>query len=418
MALNSDSISFHGKFFGVGFEKITSRVFRCLLFIIYTSTANLQVKSNLASLDVHTLRKYAISGSVFPLRSQDAFQATRSFGERMLFTLQFDMNHLAFLVTVSLSLFFVLAALATPLLAAVTESAYLLHRKSFYDKCALQITQAAFCMGIFIFVTLGGIGLLYSIFTVRQEMAELAAAVAMSGASAGLLAQLREYLGPTPLLFLLPIMGIFLLCLYWGTWSALKNYRALHHILGWAAALFMLGVLFFGLLLAANSPSPMLPAFFPGNALPALLADFFSSPPLPLFYLSLTCTGLAAGAGLSQLWLFMRRYNDDYGRDYYTFAMRYCARMALIFTLASVLIGGALALLLYYSIPPEFTQPPNIGLTLIAFGLPLSCCLLWSGIAKSENPLRHKPGAIFACVFLFIAICAQLLALTNSFPLY
>jgi len=285
---------------------------------------------------------------------------------------QFDIDPLFFFVllaTAGLTLFFALAALAAPLLGVVTESLYVFKHQSFYDKCALQITQAAFCMGLFIFFTLGA-GLIYYVYYV-------------------------DYIAIPPLIKAPPLTGLLLLGVYWITWSALKQRRALHLLLGWAAALSMLGALFVfcGLLIAVDWPAFM-----------------------ALIYVGLLCTGLAAGAGLSQLWLIMRRFKADYGRDYYAFAMRYCARVALSFTLAAALIVCALLLLLRHAIPADLVQPLDIGVIAIAFGLPLSCCLLWFGIAKSDSPLRHKPGAFFACVFLFIALGAQLLMLLSAFP--
>jgi hypothetical protein len=334
---------------------------------------------------------------------------------------QFDIdpaNFFLLLATAGLTLFFLLAALAAPLLGAVTESAYVLRHKSFYDKCALQITQTAFAIGMFTFLTLGAV-LTYSIIMLQPETAGAAPLVPAPGENAGLPIRLWARLGPM-LFFLPPLKGLILLFVYLVSWSFLKKHRTIHLLIGWSAALSTLGVLFCGLLLAVNIESPLLLMFLLNNPLPvlqALLTDFFSSPSMPLLYLGLVCAGLAAGAGLAQLWLIMRRFKADYGRDYYAFAMRYCARVALLCTLASTVIGGIVYFLLRRSIPPELTQPQDIGVTVIAAGLPLSCCLLWLSIAKSESPLRHKPGAFFACVFLFIALCAQFLMLANTFPM-
>jgi hypothetical protein len=49
--LNKDSKSLHNIFRGTGLEKTALWVFRCLLFISDTSTASLQVKSALVSLE-------------------------------------------------------------------------------------------------------------------------------------------------------------------------------------------------------------------------------------------------------------------------------------------------------------------------------------------------------------------------------
>lgn len=338
---------------------------------------------------------------------------------------QFDINpadYFLVLATAGLAFFFIMAALTTPLLAVSTESLYAARHKAFYDKCALQITQAAFGIGIFIFLVLCG-GAVYLTFLLHPGLADGAAAAQplspLQVEDAGLIGQVWASLGHM-FFFVPPLIAIILLFIYLVTWTPGKRHRAPHLILGWLSALYMLALLFCGPALAySTQPSLLLLALInkPMQAFSILLADFFSSPALPLMFVCLVCMGLAAGAGLSQLWLIMRRFKADYGRDYYVFAMCYCAKAALGFTLASLLIGCAAYLLLRRSIPSALTQPQDIGIAVIALGLPLSCCLLWLTIAKSETPLRHKPGAFFACLFLFIALCAQLLMLATTFPM-
>ena len=297
-------------------------------------------------------------------------------------------NFFLFLATAGLALFFLSAALAAPLLAVTTENIYVLRQKPFYDKCALQITQTALGVGLFIFLILGA-GLVYNV-GIRS---------------------------PEAMIFLLSsLKALVFLCAYLFTWSALKQRRLLHLVLGWSAALAAIGLLFVWLLLLITDTHPLFcmgcRIDFLQNPLPvllALLAEFFSSPIMPLIYLGLLSTGLAAAASFSQLWLIVRRSKADYGRDYYTFAMRYCARAALFATLFSLMIGVSFTFLVW----PLLTQPQDFGVAALAFVLPLACCLLWLGIAKSENPLRHKPGAFFACVLLFLALCIQLLMLLS-----
>lgn len=333
---------------------------------------------------------------------------------------QFDVDPADFFIilgSAGLALFFILAALATPVLGVLTESIYVARRKVFYDKCAMQITQASFCIGLFILLTLAGAAA-YLVFHLRPDLAGNAL-VPSTPENAGLLPQIWSMLGHMSF-FILPATGLFLQLLYLLSWGLLKKVRPAHLLLGWASALFMLALLFCALPLVANFQSPLLLVFLLNNPLPvfhSLLIDFFSSPLLPLMFGALLCTGLAAGTGFSQLWLIMRRFKADYGRDYYAFAMRYCARWALIFTLAATLLGCAAFQLLRTLTPVELTQPQDIGIAAIALGLPLCCCLLWLSISKSETPLRHKPGAFFACVFLFIALCAQLLILISTFPM-
>ena len=320
---------------------------------------------------------------------------------------QFDIEPADFLIvlaTVGLALFFILAALCAPLVGLATEGAYVAKGKAFYDKCALQITQAAFGVGMFIFLILAG-GAAFLVVQFQPEAPELP--------------ELIAFLGPM-IFFVPPLIGLVLLMFYLATWSLLKKHRVLHMFLGLLSVLVMTAVFFFGMLFLTNIQAPRLAYFLINAPLPVLrilLADFISTPTLPLIFGCLFCTGIAAASGLAQLWLIMRRFKADYGRDYYAFAMRYCARAALLFTLAGTITGAATYYVLRRSTPPELSQPQDIGIMLIAVGLPLSCCLLWLAIVKSETPLRHKPGAFFACVFLIIALCAQILMLVNTFPM-
>lgn len=317
---------------------------------------------------------------------------------------QFDINPTDFitvLATAALVLFFVLAALTLPLLGVVTELLHIAKGKAFYEKCAKQISQAAFGAGIFIFMVVG------------------------FNATVGLALYRPDMLVPPLLwrpvsLFVPPFAALCLLAVYLFTWQAMRRRRALHVVLGVFPAFMYLVVFFSGFLLLASLQQPMLPLVMwdkPGQAFAALAAEFFATPYQWLMLAFLFCTGMASGGGLVQLWLIVRRFKADYGRDYYVFAMHYCARVALAFTVASTLLGVWVFLRLKEGTPPEFVQSEDTGVLLVAFGLPVVCSLLWFIIQKSPRPLRHKAGAFFACFFLVLAICAQLLMMLNTFPL-
>jgi lipid-A-disaccharide synthase-like uncharacterized protein len=317
---------------------------------------------------------------------------------------QFDINLVDFLSIIAacgLVLFFILAALTAPALAFATESLYAAKRKAFYDKCAMQISQAGFWAGILIFMVVG--------FSV----------------AAGLAAYQPEMLDPPlvwqPLALFAPAFAaVSLMALYSVTWTALKNTRPAHLALGCVAALYGLALMLALFLLLSYAQQPMLPLLLwdaPLLAFDMLLDEFLGSTHQWLMFSFLLCAGTAAIASLSQLWFVIRRLKADYGRDYYAFAMRYAARAALAFTLAQAGLAGLIVYRLIKAVPREFRQPPDPGVGLVAFGLPLVCCLLWLLIAKSATPLRHKGGIFFSCLFLIISLCAQLLMIFNTFPM-
>lgn len=317
---------------------------------------------------------------------------------------QFDIQPADFfivLATFGLVLYIALAALCAPATAVVTEIGYSIRKKAFLDKCAMQISQSALVNAVFILFALAAGAYLI----ISQTQPEL----------------LQPPIPWQPVILFSPVFAaICLLLLYTATWQLLKKVRPLHIFLGLLAALLFLGVLFLGTLLAANIQQPMLFTLLYDDPAPVLLAlfnDFLITPPMWAMAGYLVCAGAAFGMSLAQVWLILRRGRADYGRDYYAFAMQYCARIALAFTVLATGLVGAVYWLLRQTTPPELSQPHDPGILLIAAGLPLCCCLLWLVIAKSAMPMRHKPGAVFAFVFSYVALCAQMLMLMTTFPL-
>lgn len=321
---------------------------------------------------------------------------------------QFDIAVTDFFISLasgSLLLFFLLAALCAPFAAVTTESLYKLRRKVFYDKCALQMTQLATGLAVFLFSLMAATFI--AILSIERPEFFLTPPPWEA---------IRDYVLP----WLPPTSALVLILFYLLSWNLLKKVRWLHIPLGLLAALVCMGLLFAAFLLLGAFQEPVLTLFFqaaPQSAFMALWLDFLQSPTMWLGLGYAACFGFAACGALTQLWLIMRRAKADYGRDYYVFAMHYCARIALFFTLAATVLAGLIFWRLREFTPPVFSQPQDIGLILIAAGMPLSCCLLWFCICKSETPLRHKPGAFFALLFSVIALCAQLSLFFNAFPM-
>lgn len=316
---------------------------------------------------------------------------------------QFDIDLPAFLVHIAYMgfvLFFSLAALCAPLLAVKAETAFLPRSRAFYDKIALQTAEAAVALHIYLLSILG-LSLFVVMYLYQPHLTY------------------PLFVQYALVLFAPFAAGLFLSGAYLLLWNPLRKKRAPHLAAGYIAALYSLALLFLGFLLLPSARPLLLLQSIWANPVPVLrllLADFLASPVLWLGLGCLFFTGLAAGSGLAQIWLIIRRERAAYGRDYYAFAMRYQARVALFYALVSTLLAGAFFHLLRQSVPPELSQSPDLGVMLVAFGLPLCSGLIWLSIGKSDTPLRHKAGAVFACLFLFIALCAQLLLLASAFP--
>jgi hypothetical protein len=85
---------------------------------------------------------------------------------------------------------------------------------------------------------------------------------------------------------------------------------------------------------------------------------------------------IALAASWIGFWILIRRNKNDFGRDYYNFALRRCAWAAFIPALIC-----AVVLILYTNGSP---------LAPAVFALQALCCVLWFRAARSAAPLRHK----------------------------
>ena len=149
------------------------------------------------------------------------------------------------------------------------------------------------------------------------------------------------------------------------------------------------------------------------------LLFFFSIPPESFFrplLLESIPLGMAFAAAFACIWLLLMRTRQDYGRDYYAFALPYCARWAAGFTFLAVCAG---AFVFYESrklMLPELSQEPSLLLDILSAALPLLACLIWLLVARSAHPMRHKISIILACVFLLIGFTGQVLMLNKIIP--
>ncbi len=104
------------------------------------------------------------------------------------------------------------------------------------------------------------------------------------------------------------------------------------------------------------------------------------------------------------VWVFLRRNKDDFGRDYYIFAIKHLAKSACI----SSAIYAAVALYIFFMYHNILFVPAQQ----MAFGgifaaTAIIPCLLWAVITRSATPLRLK-GAV-ACAIALLLIHYSLL---------
>ena len=118
-----------------------------------------------------------------------------------------------------------------------------------------------------------------------------------------------------------------------------------------------------------------------------------------LAFCSLVATLLSLGTALGACWLLLRRNCDDYGRDYYNFALaRICLVGCLLAAVALVCVVG------YFFIADAFTQPDAAVMLALTAG-PLAICLtIMAFTARSRTALRQKPLLWLTLPLMILAV--------------
>lgn len=111
--------------------------------------------------------------------------------------------------------------------------------------------------------------------------------------------------------------------------------------------------------------------------------------------------------------MLLYRSRDDFGRDYYNFALRHLARWNIACAALTLASGLGMMLILRDIIGPRF----DLGLRDIIMSslIYLSCAVFWVAALRSPTPLRHKAGIWISLVALVIALIGHLLFVRNFF---
>ena len=275
-----------------------------------------------------------------------------------------------------------LSALGSPLLSASAEILADARGKVFYRKFAQQLSKA---------------GLIW-----------LLAAMLLSGLVASLrkaeAGMLLALLNEQPMLFLplaivLALMALFAV-LHATTWRVFKESRILHKLLGLLAALAALASIWF-----AFSLSSLLTIL--SQAKPAIvLQDHFRIPATasiwPLLGLAVMLSSACAG-GLGLVYAVMRRNKDDWGRDYYGFALRIGAGWTLLGLGSQAGFLGWAAAYLPTGLALPASLVPRIGVITMGSAL-LLALLTYLFVWRSATPLRHKPAVILGALLLLLML--------------
>ena len=122
----------------------------------------------------------------------------------------------------------------------------------------------------------------------------------------------------------------------------------------------------------------------------------------------------AAGICLAELRILLRRAKDDFGRDYYAFALRACAGPAGLSALGSAAFTAVSAT----AAQPNPAAPFFLHWGTAAVLLFLIAAVLWLLISRSTTPLRHKASCTLAPALIAAALfcaCAAFLPVPDVF---
>lgn len=308
------------------------------------------------------------------------------------------MEVLAPCAAVAAALAVILAACFGPFLAMASERLSVTRKRAFYAKAAQQIGQ------------------------MNVPLAVAALALFAGGAAyAAVLepALLREpYFPPLAVTGGMAAASAAFTILYAALRPKKGGSGPLHMVTGFtagccgAASLFLATGLVRRLVHTPQEIDPALP-------LHVRLPDFFSIPLDSLFWPLLAEAvplGFAFAAAFASVWLVLMRERQDFGRDYYAFALPYCARWAMTATLAATALGAFAFFRGREIMLPELSHLPSLLLDALSVLLPLLACFLWALICNSPNPMRHKISTVLALLLLMAGFAGQILMLNKIIP--
>ncbi|MGL1863717.1 MAG: hypothetical protein OCC46_14420 [Pseudodesulfovibrio sp.] len=269
-----------------------------------------------------------------------------------------------------------MAAFGSPVVAVLGEIAAKTKSKVFYDKYGQQ-TAAMGCvlLALLIIVDIAAVSVAYIKFPQMLQK---------------VITPASPFLGP------LIAMGVFIIIglPYFLTWKKMRNAKGLHMTLGMIAALASL------ICIALAIPAKLMIGLPPEMAQAQMELGILSMIlPMAVMY---TILIVAAAAGLSCAYLVIRRNKDDFGRDYYNFALKQAARWATLPMIGFLGCQGWL-----FAVLPEHFKTMTLGTPLglvWAAGLALGslCVIVWIIIARSETPLQLKGLTFLAVALLWL----------------
>jgi hypothetical protein len=260
--------------------------------------------------------------------------------------------------------------------ALMSEVAYGLRKKIFYDKFARQLcAMGTWLLAFFILAEAGIITFLF------LQMPELFTKMTADPIPAAI------YGGS--------ILLSFALCLvYRLTWKSMKKKKPLHKSIGFFAVLSALGTVF--TLAYFYRHMMRLPVEEIQTA--AKFLEHISLPGLWTTFALFIAAAFLWCAVLSMLYLILRRTKDDFGRDYYNFIMRYASGSAVTGTVLFLVAAGVLGFFVIDAAKASAFRNEIIFFTAFFGACTMPQIIFLTAISKSLSPMRLKPVVVLVLI--------------------
>ena len=199
---------------------------------------------------------------------------------------------------------------------------------------------------------------------------------------------------------LLPLLSGWLgMTVYSGTWYQLRRSKALHRVLG--------GVSLAAVLAGAYSVMNVVSLWMPHTETTAgTLWEMMWYPAhwaIGPVMAAVIGNGVGAAGILGMGYLVLRRNRDDFGRDYYRFALPQAARWGPVLLVPVAILGAWLGF-------RGVTWTPVLTALLAAVGVSaLAGVVLLARVIRSRHPLRLKGSVFAACLLAWILDAAFVL---------
>lgn len=267
-----------------------------------------------------------------------------------------------------------LAAFGSPIVATLGEMAAKTKKRVFYDKLGQQVAaMGCILIPLLLLIDCGAAAVAYLKFPQYfQQIVNLSQQFMWALVACG-------------------AFTVFSL-LYMATWKVMRNSKGAHMALGVLATVASVASI------AQIVPAKMLLTLTAETTPTAAQAQPMALA-MAVMYTVLT---VSAAAGLACAYLVIRRNKDDFGRDYYNFALKLAARWAAIPMIGFLACQGWL----FFVLPETFkalTLGTPLGFVWIAAALlGIICTVLWVLIARSQTPLQLKGMTFVAAGLMWL----------------